>query len=346
LTLPHTPPKGQEAGGDVFGLGALDLLKERSLLIFTVCVFIASLGACGYFFTLQVPMLQQRGYPSPLALTSLNQFSEFIFMFSMPWFVSRLGLKRVVALGMLAWAVRYLCFACPDFYVALLGLALHGFCYSFFYVGSYMYFNQRAPGELKSSAQSLITFLLVGVGMFLGSLGGGQMMETFPAPVRNMAAALGGTDSRPLPPWEDPNAATSAWRYLDLSGTLSSVVYGEQAKEAAPDLAAKLDANRDGTITLAEVQTAPEATLQFGEHSYQRDELVAVFQKIAGLSSGGAVDDQVGLTRKQWLSAQSANWEPIWLYPGIGMFVILVIFLLAFRPPPKEAKQPESATAA
>ena len=150
LTLPHTPPKGKAAGGDVFGLGALSLLKESSLLIFTVCVFVVSLVACGYFFTLQVPMLQQRGYPSPLALTSLNQFSELIFMFSMPWFVSRLGLKRVVALGMLAWGLRYLCFACPDFSAALIGLVLHGFCYSFFYVGSYMYFDQRAPAELKS----------------------------------------------------------------------------------------------------------------------------------------------------------------------------------------------------
>ena len=342
LTLPHTPPKGKQAsGGDVFGLGALNLLKEGSLLVFTLCVFIVGLVACGYFFTLQVPMLQQRGYPSPLALTSLNQFSELIFMFSMPWFVSRLGLKRVVALGMLAWGVRYLCFACPDFYVALLGLALHGLCYSFFYVGSYMYFNERAPAELKSSAQSLITFLLVGVGMFLGSLGGGQMIEKFPAPVRNMAAALGGTDSRPLPPWEDPNAATSAWRYLDLSGTLSSLVYGEQAKEAAPDLAAKLDADRDGTITLAEVQASPDATLQFGEHRYQRDELVTVFKKIASLPSGAPVpDDQVRVTRKQWLAAQSPDWQPIWLYPGLGILVMLVLYLIAFRPPPKPAETP------
>lgn len=341
LTLPHTPPKGQAAsGGDVFGLGALDLLKESSLLIFTVCVFIVSLVACGYFFTLQVPMLQQRGYPSPLALTSLNQFSELIFMFSMPWFVSRLGLKRVVALGMLAWGLRYLCFACPDFSAALIGLILHGLCYSFFYVGAYMYFDQRAPAELKSSAQSLITFLLVGVGMFLGSLGAGQMMEMFPAPVRNMAAALGdasGEDARPLPPWEDPEAAASVWRYLDLSGTVSRLVYGEQPQAAAPDMAAVLDNDKDGTITLAEVRAAPEATLQFGDHQYQRDELVTVFKKIAGLPPGGPVpDDQVRLTRKQWLAAQSPDWQPIWLWPGIGVLVMLVIFMIAFRPPQRE----------
>ena len=89
-----------------------------------------------------------------------------------------------------------------------------------------------------------MTFLLVGVGMFLGSNGGGQMMEMFPAAVPNMAAVLGdtsGKDTRPLPPWEDPDAATSAWRYLDLSGTVGSLVYGEQKQAAQPDMAAKLD---------------------------------------------------------------------------------------------------------
>ena len=60
-------------------------------------------------------MLQQRGYPSPLALTSLNQFSELIFMFSMPWFVARLGLKRVVALGMLAWGAALSVFRLSGF---------------------------------------------------------------------------------------------------------------------------------------------------------------------------------------------------------------------------------------
>ena len=344
LTLPHTPPKGKVSGGDVFGLGALGMLKESSLLIFTVCVFIVSLVACGYFFTLQVPMLQQRGYPSPLALTSLNQFSELIFMFSMPWFVSRLGLKRVVALGMLAWGLRYLCFACPDFSAALIGLILHGFCYSFFYVGSYMYFDQRAPAELKSSAQSLVTFLLIGVGMFLGSNGGGQMMKLFPAPVPDMGAALGaapGADTRPLPPWEDPDTATGAWRYLDLSGTVSSLVYGEQTQAAPPDLGATFDANNDRTITLAEIQAAPEASFTFGGQQYQREEIAAAFKKVAGLQSQQAApDDLVRLTRKQWLRAQSCDWQPIWLWPGIGVFAILVIFLLAFRLPPKEAATP------
>lgn len=153
-------------------------------------MFFFSIPACGYFFTLMVPMFQQRGYPAPLALGTLNQFAEIIFMFSMPWFVSKLGLKRVLLIGMTAWAVRYLCFSSPSptfsFPLALLGLVLHGFCYSFFYVGAYMWVDRRAPAELKSSAQSLLAFLLLGVGFLLGAKGAGFMMEEFPAKIPHM----------------------------------------------------------------------------------------------------------------------------------------------------------------
>ena len=214
LTLPHTPPRGVKGEVDAFGLRALSLLKDRSILVFVVGVFLFSIPACSYFFTCCVPMLQQRGYPAPVALTSLNQFSELVFMFSMPWFVTMLGLKRVVMLGMLSWIVRYLLFSVTSFPLVLLGLALHGLGYSFFYVGAYMWVDKRAPAELKASAQSLLAFLLLGVGWFLGAQYAGFMMDRYPPRAASMAAMLGtpSDDSRPLPSWTDPRAATSALR--------------------------------------------------------------------------------------------------------------------------------------
>ncbi len=185
LTLPNTPPKGADAGGDVFGLGALKLFKEPTFLVFILCVFLLSIPACGYFFTLMVPMLLQRGYPGQLALGTLNQIAEIVFMFSMPWFVAKLGMKRVLMIGMAAWGLRYVCFATPGFGFALIGLLLHGFCYSFFYVGAYMYVDSRAPEEMKSSAQSLLAFMLLGVGYLLGAKGAGLMMEQYPATMTN-----------------------------------------------------------------------------------------------------------------------------------------------------------------
>jgi len=337
-TLPDTPPKGAEAGGDVFGLSALQLLKDPVFLVFVLCVFVFSIPACGYFFTLMVPMLQQRGYPSPLALTSLNQFSEIIFMFSMPWFVSKLGLKRVMLLGMLSWAVRYLCFASPAFSMALVGLVLHGMCYSFFYVGAYMWIDRRAPAELKSSAQSLVAFLLLGVGFFAGAKGGGAMMEAYPPEVAGMPAVT--EDGKevadaPLPRWDDPTAKTSAWRYLDLSGTVKSLLDKDAKPEAeAPklDLAQQLDTDEDGTITLAEIDAFPDETVTVDGRAYAKNDLKAVFEQIhQELNPEG----DVALNREQWLSAKANNWQPIWLYPSVLCFVVLGVFAVGFRDKPK-----------
>ena len=60
------------------------------------------------------------------------------------------------------------------------------------------------------------------------------MMDLFPAPVGNMAAVVEdeGQPPRPLPPWNDPEAATSAWRYLDLSGTVKRLLRREDEEAA------------------------------------------------------------------------------------------------------------------
>jgi hypothetical protein len=333
-TLPDTPPKGAEAGGDVFGLSALKLLKDPVFLVFVLSVFLFSIPACGYFFTLMVPMLQQRGYPSPLALTSLNQFSEIIFMFSMPWFVSKLGLKRVLLLGMASWAVRYLCFASPEFSLALLGLVLHGMCYSFFYVGAYMWIDRRAPAELKSSAQSLVAFLLLGVGFFAGAKGAGAMMELYPPAVSAIPAVDAETgEAKPdakLPRWSDPEAATSAWRYLDLSGTVKELM-GEEAPPHKPDLAEQLDADEDRKISIEEVEGYPQPAVTVDGLTYSKDNLALSFRKIHEVLD---LEGDVVLTREDWLRAKANDWQPIWLYPSIALFVILGLFAVVFKDKP------------
>ncbi|MEE8450428.1 MAG: MFS transporter [Thermoguttaceae bacterium] len=350
-TLPNTPPKGAESGGDAFGLGALKLMKDPSFLIFIVCVFLFSIPACGFFFTLAVPMLQQRGYPSPLALTTLNQLAELVFMFTMPLFVVKLGLKRVLLIGMAAWAIRYLCFACPEFSMAIVGLLLHGFCYSFFYVGAYMYVDKKAPEDMKASAQSLLSFLLLGVGWLVGGLLAGNLMEAYKPEVSAMAAiyvekAQPVTDAK-LPRWDDPDAATSAWRYLDLSATVGNLISpkGEAEEEpAAKDLAQQLDTDEDRVITTAEIKAFPHELIDVDGYLYSQEDLIAVFKQIAALEKAEGdetADDAVSLTQDQWLKAQSCDWGPIWLYPSIFLFVILGLFAVAFRDKPTKEEGAE-----
>jgi hypothetical protein len=207
---------------------------------------------------------------------------------------------------MTAWAVRYLCFARPEFALALLGLVLHGFCYSFFYVGAYMYVNRRAPAELKSSAQSLVAFLLVGVGYLLGAKGAGFMMGRFPPDLAAMPAVIAATGQPTeamLPRWDDPQAATSAWRYLDLSGTIKGLLQSPQERAKLDEknlvvLLGQLDADHNGTISPAEIDAIADAGLKVGELTYSKDEITKQFQGVQeslGLKGGAPVE------RTQWL---------------------------------------------
>ena len=247
VTLPHTPPKGapgidasngsEKPSG---GLGVLSLFKNFSFLIFVICAFLASIPACNYYFPAIVPFLTERGYPSPVALNTVNQFSEILLMVALPFCIARFGLKNVLLIGMGAWAIRYFCFSLPLFETALAGLLLHGFGYSFLYVASYMYAEKVAPAHLKASAQSMMVFLLLGVGQVLGGLGYGYMRDRnqpefagIKTELRIVEGAewpqgIDPTDSvvLPFPVWSE--SEDSMFQYLDLAAQVNKLLGREQ----------------------------------------------------------------------------------------------------------------------
>jgi MFS family permease len=84
---------------------------------------------------------------------------------------------------MMAWAARYLLFAFGNsgelvafFY---LGILLHGVCYDFFFVTGQIYVDNTAPKSIQASAQGFITLITYGVGMLIGSLVSGRVVEAY-----------------------------------------------------------------------------------------------------------------------------------------------------------------------
>ena len=74
---------------------------------------------------------------------------------------------------MLFWVLRYIFFAngSTDAHAMLfLGVLAHGICYDFFFFTGQLYVDQRAPEDIRSSAQGFIAFVTLGGGMFIGGI--------------------------------------------------------------------------------------------------------------------------------------------------------------------------------
>ena len=183
--LPATPPTrhGEKATiRDILGLDALGLLKNRSYLVF----FLSSIAICiplAFYYNFTNLFLNEIGVQSAAAVQSLGQVSEVLFLLLMPFLLVRLGVKITLAIGMAAWALRYVFFAFGDagslFWMLLIGIVLHGICYDFFFVAGQIYTDKFAGARFRSAAQGLITLATYGVGILIGSLVAGPIVDGF-----------------------------------------------------------------------------------------------------------------------------------------------------------------------
>ena len=174
FTLPKTPPSqsdGAVSVSDILGLDALKLLKDRNFLMF----FITSILICiplAFYYQQANPFLVELGMENPTGKMTLGQISEVLFMLLLPFFFKKFGFKKTLLVGMLAWAIRYTLFAYGDAgeqaFMLLIGIALHGICYDFFFVSGQIYTDFKAGEKIKSAAQGLITLATYGVGMLIG----------------------------------------------------------------------------------------------------------------------------------------------------------------------------------
>ncbi|MEN3331846.1 MAG: hypothetical protein V7641_1211 [Blastocatellia bacterium] len=185
FTLPNTPPQNagkQISAGEVLGFKALRLMKERAFFIFALCSLLISIPLAFYYGYTNL-FLNQLGMEGVAAKMTLGQMSEVGFMLLMPFFFVRLGVKKMLLVGMLAWVVRYAFFANGNLgamgWMLYAGILLHGVCYDFFFVTGQIYVDKKASRDIRASAQGFITLLTYGVGLGLGTLIAGWVVDAF-----------------------------------------------------------------------------------------------------------------------------------------------------------------------
>ena len=174
FTLPASPPEGKGQPVDivkVLGFDALHLLRNPSYFVFALCAFLISIPLAFYYARTGEFVGAMHFGNSTGGVMALGQVSEIFFMALVPFFLAWLGVKKMLLVGMLAWAVRYALFGLMPSSGAMvvLGIVLHGVCYDFFFVTGQLYTDRVAPREMRTSAQALVGLLTYGAGMLVGN---------------------------------------------------------------------------------------------------------------------------------------------------------------------------------
>ncbi len=176
FALPKTPPVKLDEGekpsfASIIGLDAIKLLKDKNFFIF----FISSVLICiplAFYYSNANPFLSEIGLENATGKMTIGQASEVLFLLALPIFFTKFGFKKTILVGMLAWVIRYLLFAYGNAgelsFMLLIGIALHGICYDFFFVSGQIYTDSKAGVKYKSAAQGLITLATYGVGQLIG----------------------------------------------------------------------------------------------------------------------------------------------------------------------------------
>ncbi len=185
FTLPATPPSaaGQKPSlYQALGLGTLRYMKDRSFAVFVI----GSLLICiplSFYYSFANAFLNESGMENAAFKQTLGQWSEVLFLLIIPFLFARMGVKKMLLIGMAAWVLRYVLFACGNngALVSLLygGIILHGICFDFFFVTGQLYVDRTVERTQRAAAQGFIHVVTYGVGQLIGSWAAGAVVEGY-----------------------------------------------------------------------------------------------------------------------------------------------------------------------
>lgn len=171
LTLPHTPPRRDAV--EPFAVGkALRMLTDSSFALLTLLAFAMMVFATFYYFRagnfFVDAGVKKEDVPTVM---SIGQFAEIATMAVLPPVFQRLGAKKTIALGVAAWALRFGLFALGQpLWLMVAAQALHGVCFAFAIAGTMIFVERVSAPDVRASAQSLLTLVTYGLGMWAGSV--------------------------------------------------------------------------------------------------------------------------------------------------------------------------------
>ena len=117
-------------------------------------------------------------------MMSLSQIAEAAFIVTIPFFLKRYGIKKVMLMSMFAWVLRFGLFGVgsPEgwgFVALVASMIIYGMAFDFFNISGSLFVEQETDEEIRGSAQGLFMMLTNGIGAIIGALGSGLIIDMY-----------------------------------------------------------------------------------------------------------------------------------------------------------------------
>lgn len=197
FTLPKCPPQNLTSKNasiiEMMGLNAFSLFKNSKMALFFL--FSMLLGSAlqltnmyGDLFLSEFDKMTE--YTNNLlseystVVMAVSQTSETLFIITIPFFLRRFGIKKVMLISMLAWVLRFAFFAYGDpsvigFSLIILSNIVYGMAFDFFNISGSLFVETNTDEKIRSSAQGLFMMMTNGFGAIIGSLGSGYLIAKY-----------------------------------------------------------------------------------------------------------------------------------------------------------------------
>ena len=180
--LPHTPPMANDSKGwkSALGLDSLSVFRNRDHRVYLITTFLLSVPLAAFYMHTPIH-LRDLGFRSVAAGMTLGQVFEIVAFLMMGYWLRRVRIRTLLMVAMGCAVVRYCLFAMggviPHYLWILVGLSLHGICWTFFFETGRVFLNRRVDQRFRAQVQALVTFASMGLGSLVGTLLCGKLYD-------------------------------------------------------------------------------------------------------------------------------------------------------------------------
>ena len=172
------------------GLDAFSLFKSKKIAIFLLfsmflgCVLqISNMWGDTFLRDFEANYSGSFAVEHSLVFLSFSMISEALFILSIPYFLRKFGIKKVMLMSMVAWVLRFAFFGIGDpgsgFIFLTLSMIIYGMAFDFFNISGSMFMAKESSPSIRSSAQGLFMLMTNGLGAIIGAYASGYIVDYY-----------------------------------------------------------------------------------------------------------------------------------------------------------------------